>query len=67
MAERMPKLIYAEKDEEIGNLVHLCFEHTISAKHLAELEEFVKLKFAGQLRRDPDAPQTAPPPPEASS
>jgi hypothetical protein len=67
MAERLPKLMWAELDNEIRCNVSLSFDATMSPKHVAELEDLIKLKFAGQLRRDPDAPQTPPPPPEAGS
>jgi hypothetical protein len=61
MAERMPRLL------KIGTLsrfqILLDFDLEIDARYLVELRELITLKFAGQLRRDPNAPQTAPPQP----
>lgn len=67
VAERMPALIGIYRSNIVSPRVVLHFDADINEKYLREIEDLIKLKFAGQLRRDPDAPQTAPPPPEASS
>jgi hypothetical protein len=67
MVERLPKL---EQVWQLGGspyIVELYFDRQLTQAQLEELHSHVALKFAGQLRRDPDSPQTPPPPPEAES
>lgn len=66
MSERMPKLISANRSF-YPDRVTLYFDALLTIEHTAELTDLLRLEFAGQLRRDPDAPQTAPPPPEAGT
>jgi hypothetical protein len=67
MVERLPKLfrIHSHEISDEISFITLEFDSVMSEANIAELEEHIKLKFAGQLRRDPDAPQTPPPPPES--
>lgn len=62
MVERLPKFLDAYPT---GNscIVTLYFDAAFSIENFRELRELVSLQFAGQLRRDPGAPQTAPPQP----
>lgn len=61
MAERMPKLeLIRRPNNNTPSWVRVFFDSPLSDKHLVELSELISLKFRGQLRRDPNAPQTAP-------
>lgn len=62
MVERLPKLIGTMLEPPRRHL-HLFFDEPLTDKHQLELAELVSLQFAGQLRRDPNAPQTSPPQP----
>lgn len=64
MSERLPRLKAAFNEEKISHVV-LIFDNAPTEAQFRELVDHVKLKFAGQLRRDPTAKQTPPPPPEA--
>lgn len=62
MVERLPKFLDAYPTSN-SCIATLYFDAALSIENFRELRELVSLKFAGQLRRDPNAPQTAPPQP----
>lgn len=62
MAERMPDLVFigpAFRDTSAHGVI-MEFDQPLTDTHFQELHSLIKLKFSGQLRRDPNAPQTAP-------
>lgn len=62
MAERLPMLVDCDQQPN-GHVVLLLFDSELTTKQIDELRDLISLKFAGQLRRDPNAPQTKPPEP----
>lgn len=65
MAERLPKLINVTTHLGFRHLMLLQFDNDLTHKQMKEIGELVAHQFAGQLRRDPNAPFTAPPQPDA--
>lgn len=63
MVERLPKLIACFRAETFRPVMLLMFDQELTEEQQLELKELVALKFAGQSRRDPKAPQTKPPEP----
>lgn len=60
MVERLPKLLSVNFHPVHPERATLVFDRELTLKQEQELRDLIGYQFAGQLRRDPDAPQTAP-------
>lgn len=63
MVERLPK--FMDHYLMAGSAIVLVFDKNLTSLQQQELRDLVALQFAGQLRRDPNAPQTKPAEPGA--